>query len=41
VPRSIAKGWIAGSETLPLLDGLDEVARVHRAECVEAINSWS
>jgi hypothetical protein len=40
VPRSIARGWVAEGEVLPLLDGLDEVPRAHRAECVDAINTF-
>ncbi|MGH8902906.1 MAG: NACHT domain-containing protein [Egibacteraceae bacterium] len=34
VARRIAQRWVAGGEMLPLLDGLDEVARPHRAGCV-------
>jgi DNA polymerase III delta prime subunit len=40
VARSIAERWVAGNEILPLLDGLDEVAKTHRAGCVEAINAF-
>jgi hypothetical protein len=40
VPRSIAAWWVAASDILPLLDGLDEVALPRRAECVEAINAF-
>jgi hypothetical protein len=29
-----------GSGILPLLDGLGEVAKVYRAECVQAINTF-
>jgi len=40
VPRLIATQWVAAGEILPLLDGLDEVAKAHRADCVEAINAF-
>ncbi|MGH8899519.1 MAG: NACHT domain-containing protein [Egibacteraceae bacterium] len=40
VAPSIAQRWVDGSEILPLLDGLDEVAKAHRAGCVEAINAY-
>jgi hypothetical protein len=40
VPRSIARRWVAAGEVLPLLDGLDEVAKAHDAGCVEAINAF-
>ena len=35
-----AKQWIGNDELLPLLDGLDEVARGERAACVTAINTY-
>jgi hypothetical protein len=40
VPRSIGRRWVDNEQVLPLLDGLDEVARTHRAACVEAINGF-
>lgn len=38
VARQIATQWVNSGEILPLLDGLDEVTKAHRANCVEAIN---
>jgi TIR domain/NACHT domain len=40
VPRAIGRVWVGGEQVLPLLDGLDEVARAHRPACVEAINGF-
>ena len=40
VPRSIGRRWVDNEQVLPLLDGLDEVARAQRAACVEAINAF-
>lgn len=40
VPRKVAQAWIDDNAILPLLDGLDEVARGHRAACVDAINTF-
>ncbi|MGH8055587.1 MAG: NACHT domain-containing protein [Stenotrophomonas sp.] len=40
VPKRLATQWVADSEILPLLDGLDEVATTHRADCIEAINAF-
>jgi DNA polymerase III delta prime subunit len=40
VPRAIGRAWVRNEQVLPLLDGLDEVARTHRAACVEAINAF-
>jgi hypothetical protein len=40
VPRAIGRAWVRSEQVLPLLDGLDEVARSHRAACVEAINAF-
>src|SRR5215207_2431184 len=40
VPRGIGRAWVTSEQVLPLLDGLDEVARNHRAACVEAINAF-
>jgi hypothetical protein len=38
VPRGMGQAWVDDERILPLLDGLDEVVREHRADCVEAIN---
>ena len=35
-----AQQWAGNDELLPLLDGLDEVARAERAACVTAINTY-
>ncbi|GAP99812.1 transcriptional regulator [Leptolyngbya sp. NIES-2104] len=40
VPRRLAQVWVNEAQVLPLLDGLDEVARSHRESCVEAINEF-
>jgi hypothetical protein len=40
IPRTLGHAWVASSQILPLLDGLDEVASAHRAACVEAINTF-
>ncbi|NTV68236.1 MAG: hypothetical protein HGB06_11310, partial [Chlorobaculum sp.] len=40
VPEKIARFWIENETILPLLDGLDEVAKEHRNACVEAINAY-
>jgi eukaryotic-like serine/threonine-protein kinase len=40
IPTFIATQWINGNEILPLLDGLDEVAKEHRSGCVQAINAF-
>ena len=40
VPHKLAEEWVAASLILPLLDGLDEVAQIHRKECVETINAY-
>jgi hypothetical protein len=40
VPHKLAEEWVAANQILPLLDGLDEVARIHRKECVETINAY-
>lgn len=40
VPEKIARFWIENEAILPLLDGLDEVAKEHRNTCVEAINAY-
>ena len=40
VPRKVAQALTNAEQVLPLLDGLDEVAPEHRAECVKAINTF-
>jgi DNA polymerase III delta prime subunit len=40
VPRLIGARWLVGNELLPLLDGLDEVAKPDRIGCVTAINNF-
>ncbi len=40
VSKQIATHWVDEGKILPLLDGLDEVATAHRAECVQAINAF-
>jgi len=40
VPLAIAKAWTEEDLVLPLLDGLDEVMLVHRADCVATINMY-
>ena len=40
VPRKIGKTWIDTDQVLPLLDGLDEVAKDARTACVEQINDY-
>jgi TIR domain-containing protein/NACHT domain-containing protein len=40
VPRKIGQSWIDADQVLPLLDGLDEVARDARTACVEQINDY-
>lgn len=40
VPRRLAQVWVNEAQVLPLLDGLDEVARSHRESCVAAINEF-
>ncbi|GLV59795.1 hypothetical protein KDH_66190 [Dictyobacter sp. S3.2.2.5] len=40
VPRKLAQQWIEADQLLLLLDGLDEVTQVHRATCIEAINTY-
>jgi hypothetical protein len=36
IPRAIGADWLARGRLLPLLDGLDEVAEPHRADCAAA-----
>jgi len=40
VPHRLAEAWVHSNQILPLLDGLDEVAEIHRKECVETINAY-
>jgi TIR domain/NACHT domain len=40
VPRRIGQGWIDADRVLPLLDGLDEVAKDARSACVQQINDY-
>jgi eukaryotic-like serine/threonine-protein kinase len=40
VPQFIATQWLAANEILPLLDGLDEVTKSRRNDCIDAINSF-
>jgi len=40
VPRKLGRSWVESDQVLPLLDGLDEVAKEHRAACVDAINAY-
>ncbi len=40
VPRKIGQQWIDADQVLPLLDGLDEVAKEARPACVQAINTY-
>ena len=40
VPRKIGQDWIAADQVLPLLDGLDEVAKEARSACVQQINEY-
>jgi hypothetical protein len=40
VPKKLAQAWVDQEQILLLLDGLDEVAAEHRAECAERINAY-
>jgi GTPase SAR1 family protein len=40
VPRKIGQGWVDADQVLPLLDGLDEVAKDARVACVQQINDY-
>lgn len=40
VPLKLGKMWVNADAVLPLLDGLDEVASVHRQACIEALNAY-
>ena len=40
IPRASGAHWLARGRLLPLLDGLDEVAEPHRADCAAAIDAF-
>lgn len=40
VPSEIARSWIDGDVIVPMLDGLDEVAKKFRQECTDAIGRF-
>lgn len=40
VPRKLGRSWVGADQILPLLDGLDEVAKEYCAACVDAINAY-
>ncbi len=40
IPKKIGRRWVEGADLLLLFDGLDEVRREHRDECVKAINNF-
>jgi NACHT domain len=40
VPRKLAQRWVDDHAILPLLDGLDEVAKDNREACVDAVNMY-
>ncbi|MEL6404269.1 MAG: NACHT domain-containing protein [Chloroflexota bacterium] len=40
VGKKLAKKWVDGDALIYFLDGLDEVAEVHRDACLEAINTF-
>jgi len=40
IPKKVAQTWVEDSQSLLLLDGLDEVAQAHRNDCVEVINAF-
>ena len=40
VPHKLGQSWVNANQILPLLDGLDEVPKEHRAACVNAINAY-
>jgi predicted NACHT family NTPase len=40
VPRQVAQDWVDADQVLPLLDGLDEVAKEARPACVQQINNY-
>ena len=40
VPRKLGQLWVNDDQILPLLDGLDEVAKEYRVACVNVINTY-
>lgn len=40
IPKKVAQAWVKNDAIMPLVDGLDEVSREHRQECVQAINTY-
>jgi hypothetical protein len=38
IPAEIGKNWVELNQIIPLLDGLDEVARAYLPECIQTIN---
>jgi DNA polymerase III delta prime subunit len=40
VPEKVAWQWVEDEQIVPLLDGLDEVAALHREACVDSINEF-
>ncbi len=40
VPHKLGQSWVNANQILPLLDGLDEVPKEHRAACINAINAY-
>jgi hypothetical protein len=40
VPKKVARSWVENDDLLLLLDGLDEVRREYREDCVRAINDF-
>jgi GTPase SAR1 family protein len=40
VPRKIGQSWVDADQILPLLDGLDEVAKDARRACINQINNY-
>lgn len=40
VHPKLGKSWLDDNQILPLLDGLDEVAKEHRTTCIDAINVY-
>jgi eukaryotic-like serine/threonine-protein kinase len=40
IERDVAKKWLETAEIVPFLDGLDEVPRVYRAQCINSINAF-
>lgn len=39
-PKNLSEPWLAEGRLVLLLDGLDEVAKAHRAACIKAINAY-